>query len=219
MDLEYIINHTKTAIKNAYNNFSSLPESVLEMEGMSGKKTRHLYNNICNIDNKVYLEIGPWKGSSFISSMYSNRGVYAYCIDNWSQFNGPKDIFLNNIAKYLPALEQNIKIINKDSWLITENDITKPIDIYLYDGAHTYDDQKKAITYYHNYFSKYSIIMVDDWYCDHVDVKRGTLDGIKEMNLKVHFIHETPLVKPDARNGPDPFWNGCGIFVCERTDI
>lgn len=66
MDLDYLINHTKTAIKNAYNNFSSLPESVLEMEGMSGKKTRHLYNNICNIDNKVYLEIGPWKGSSFI---------------------------------------------------------------------------------------------------------------------------------------------------------
>jgi len=218
MDLSVLIEHTKDSIEKAFNNISNISNDILTMEGMTGNKTRHLYNNICNLNGSTYVEVGTWKGSSFISAMYKNENTYGISIDNWSEFGGPKGELINNVNTYL--VNMNVKLIDKDSWLINETDINKPIDIYLYDGAHTYEDQKKAITYYHKFFSKYVIIMVDDWTCDWVDVKKGTLDGISEMNLKVHYSHEIGLVTTSSHHsGGDTFWNGCGIFVCERTDI
>jgi hypothetical protein len=218
MDLSMLIDHTKKSIDNAFNNISKLSNDILNIEGMSGNKTRHLYNNICNLDGATYVEVGTWKGSSFISAIYQNKNTYGICIDNWSQFGGPKKSFYNNIQKYL--LNYSIKIIDKDCWTINNDDIKTSIDIYMYDGAHTYKDQKNAITYYHKFFSKYVIIMIDDWTCDWVDVKKGTLDGITKMNMIIHYSYEIPLVNTSKHHcGGDTFWNGCGIFICERTDI
>jgi CRISPR/Cas system-associated protein Cas10 (large subunit of type III CRISPR-Cas system) len=212
-----LITHTTKSILSAYSNQSNLPEDVLNIEGMSGNKTRHLYNNICNLNNATYLEIGTWKGSSFISAMYNNTTTKGYCVDNWVEFGGPKNEFYNNINKFLSTKSNKI-IIDKNCWEITKDDIVDTIDIFLYDGHHSYESQKKAITYYHNFFSKYVIIMVDDWTCDWVDVKKGTLDGINEMKMKIHFSYEIPLVNTSQHHcGGDTFWNGCGIFICEKT--
>jgi hypothetical protein len=216
--LESLIQHVETSIDNAYKNISKLPEDILQMEGMSGRKTRHLYNNICSLANKTYVEVGTYKGSSFISAMYSNKDISGTCIDNWSEFGGPKDIFYSNVKKHLTT--ESFTVIDKDCWSITKEDIKDPIDIFLYDGAHTYIDQKKAILYFHSFFSKYVIIMVDDWMCDWVQVKDGTLDGIEDTALKVHYSKEIPLVNTTTfHTGGDTFWNGCGVFVCERTDL
>ncbi len=218
MEIDNIINHVKESIKNAFFNNSKLPESILLMEGMSGNKTRHLYNNLCSINNKTYLEIGTWKGSSFISAMYKNP-IKGYSIDNWKEFGGPKDEFYDNLKKELS--NETVIIIDKDCWTIDKNDVPDLIDIYLFDGNHTYEDHKKAITYYYKFLSKYSIIIIDDWLCDWADVKKGTMDGLNEItNLKVHAKIEIPLVNTDRyHQRGDIFWNGCGIFICERLDI
>ena len=188
------------------------------MEGMSGTKTRNLYNNICSMGFKNYLEIGPWKGSSFISAMYHNN-VFGYCVDNWLSFGEPKDEFLDNITKYLK--KESFKIIEKDCWTLTQNDIPNPIDIFLYDADNTYESHIKAITYFHKFFSKYVIIIIDDWVCiDFPYIKEATLCGLTEMNMKIHFQEEIGLVNTrQYHKSLDTFWNGCGIFVCERTDI
>jgi hypothetical protein len=211
---DFLITHVKNSISNAFSNISNLSNDILSMEGMSGNKTRHLYNNICNLPHSTYLEVGTWKGSSFISAMYNNYDTYGYCVDNWCEFGGPKDDFYNNIKRFLT--NKDIKVIDKDCWAITSDDLQKKINIFMYDGAHDYESQKKAITYYHQFFSKFVIIMVDDWTCDWVDVKRGTMDGIKEMNMIVHYSYEIPLINTTSHHqGGDTFWNGCGVFVCE----
>lgn len=217
MEVQQLINHVKDSIRNAYYNKSKLPESILAMEGMTGSKTRHLYNNICSVENKTYLEIGTYKGSSFISAMYKNK-LKGICIDNWKFFGGPKNDFYENIKKELT--NESIRVIDKDCWTVTSDDVPESIDIYLFDGAHSYEDHKKAITYYYKFLSKYSIIMIDDWLCDWYDVKRGTMDGINEVGLKIHYMIEIPLVNTYIYNQcGDTFWNGCGVFVCERLDI
>ena len=220
MELPALIQHAKNAITNAYINRSKLPVEVLNVQGMSGNKTRHLYNNMCALKDMTYVEVGTWKGSSFIGAMFGNKETYGICIDNWSEFGGPKTECIANINHHL-SLNTNITVIDKDCWSITEADLlNKPIDIFMYDGQHTYETQKKAITYYCKFFSKYVIIMVDDWTCDWVDVKKGTMDGIAEMKLKIHYSCEIPLVNTTVHHqGGDTFWNGCGVFVCERTDL
>jgi hypothetical protein len=152
--------------------------------------------------------------------MYGNDTCFGYCIDNWSTFGGPRHEAINTINHHLANQKDNIQIYDKDCWTIDEHDITKPIDVYMYDGAHTYEDQKRAIVDFKKFFAKYVIIMVDDWICDYAHVKRGTMDGIEEAGLKIHWIEEIGLVNTTSEHqGGDTFWNGCGIIVCERTDI
>jgi hypothetical protein len=210
-----LIGHVKRSISMACNNMSKLTEDILRIEGMSGDKTRHLYNNICSLEGVNYLEVGSYKGSSTVSAMFKNN-IRGYCVDNWGQYGGRSE-FASNVQKFLPS--NDIRVIEKDCWLMTLDDVKDSIQIFLYDGSHTYEDQKRAITYFTPFFSERVIIMIDDWMCDWVDVKSGTLDGIKEANLKVLFQHEIGLVNTtDYHVGGDTFWNGCGIFVCERKN-
>lgn len=211
-----LINHVCRSVAQAYSNATKVSPEILSLEGMSGHKTRHLYNALCSLPGIRYLEVGTWKGSSLIAALYKNPRCRAYCVDNWSEFGGRED-FLQNIQKYVP--EHNLTVLDQDCWSLTPQDIPEPIDVFLYDGAHTYEDQKRAIAHFAPFLAQRSVIVVDDWMCDWVDVKRGTLDGLKEAPLKVMLSVEIPLVNTTAfHTGGDTFWNGCGVFVVERTD-
>lgn len=214
-NLVHLIEHTKQSIRNAYNNESKLTLDILNIHGMSGYKTRHLYNNICSLPGCNYLEIGTYKGSSFISAMYGNT-ANGYCVDNWSEFGG-KPEFFENVKTFLTSNDFHFTILDKNCWTITKYDIPLPIDIYMYDGAHTYEDHKNAITHFAPFFAKYVVIIVDDWMCDWVHVKQGTMDGLVEAGLKIHYSHEIGLVNTESyHTSGDTFWNGCGVFVCEK---
>lgn len=51
----------ENAFENAEKNISKINDEILHIDGMSGKKTRHFYNNLLNIEDARYLEIGTWK--------------------------------------------------------------------------------------------------------------------------------------------------------------
>ena len=94
------IKHVEHALNNADQNISFISEEIKSIEGMTGEKTRHFYNNLLNMDDARYLEIGTWKGSSVCSAMYGNKADII-CIDNWLLFDGPKQDFLNNFNKFM----------------------------------------------------------------------------------------------------------------------
>lgn len=222
---EQLTKHSKDAFENAENNKSKLIDDILNLEGMSGTKTRHLYNNICNLDNANYLEIGTWKGSSFISATYKNN-INSIAIDNWSEFSttslsndisimDSKSTFLSNIEKF----DVKCKIIENDSFNITTDDIEEnSIDIYLYDGAHDYNSHKMAITHFHKFLAQYCIIIIDDWRNDGdwEAVQRATYDGISESGLIVHSRIEK--ITHQENTGGIEYWNGFGLFVCEKKN-
>jgi hypothetical protein len=218
--LEQLINHVNLAVDNANNNISKITSDILSMDGMSGNKTRHLYNNICSLNGANYLEIGTWKGSSFISAFYDND-INTIVIDNWAEFNGPKDEFISNVTRLCPNKEFNF--IEKDCFKVTDDEIKSiydSIDIYLYDGNHEYESQRKAITYYKHLFSKYVIIIIDDFRSDTpawANVKKGTYDGIEESGLIIH--HKVEIITHQESSGSSEYWNGFGLFVCEVNNI
>jgi hypothetical protein len=214
-DLEKLIKHVNKSFDNAENGISNLSEEILSIEGMSGTKTRHLYNNICSLDGANYLEVGTWKGSSFVSSLYKNK-INAIAIDNWSEFNGPRQEFIENVNRFI---DYEYNFIEKDSFMISQNeifDIYESVDIYLYDGCHEYESHKRAITHFSKFLSKYSIIIIDDWRCDGdwSKVQRGTYDGLRESGLIVH--HKVERITQQENNGHSEYWNGVGLFVCEK---
>ena len=45
----------ETSFQNAENNISKITNDIINMEGMSGTKTRHFYNNLLNTEDSSYL--------------------------------------------------------------------------------------------------------------------------------------------------------------------
>ena len=143
---------------------SKITNEILKMEGMSGKKTRHFYNNLCSMNDARYLEIGTWKGSSICSAMCNNK-MTCVAIDNWSEFGGPKIEFLNNFNKYKG--NNKATFIEKNCWDIDVNMLGK-FNIYMYDGNHDEVSHYKALNYYLPVLDQEFIYLVDDWNYKHI---------------------------------------------------
>jgi hypothetical protein len=192
-------------------------DEILNYKGMTGKKTRHLYNNLMEYPNAKYLEIGTWYGSSSISAVYKNK-LEALFIDNWSQFNGDKNIFSDAIEKYLDN-DSKCELLESDCWKVNTDKIRKDFNIYLYDAGHTEEDHCKALTYYYDNLEDNFIFIVDDWCWG--DVRDGTWRGIKEKNLKVRYCQEIYVSDEEKIGfpnhvGKETWWNGVALFVLEK---
>jgi hypothetical protein len=215
-NISSLINHIDQSIDMANNNQSKVNNYILGLFGFSGNKTRHLYNNICNMSTKTtYLEVGTYKGSTFISALYKNNQVYGIAVDNWSEFDGSNDNCNNVIKSFIPISQY--QLIERDCFSLNYNDISPDsINIYLYDGDHSYASHIKAITHFEKFLSPISIIMIDDFREDESwkSVIDGTMDGFKESKLEI--LYERRLVSQQEISGKQNYWNGCGIFLCKK---
>lgn len=206
---------------NKANTFDTkLPLEVFELEGMSGIKTRIFYNEICSHAN-TYLEVGSWKGSSLISSCYGNRNLHPYVIENWSMWGGPKDEFTKLVEKF----DIHPTIFEEDFGTFDPvTKIDKKIEIYLYDGDHSYDAQYDAIKRMWPVLADECIVMIDDWN-DEQQVRKGTLDALRD--LKANVIEKFEITYTNDKfpvwrgHTPMPvacheFWNGIGVFIIKK---
>ena len=128
-----LIHHVKKSIYDAKRGISKLNSSVLEIDGMSSDKVRHLLNNLCSRKDTRYLEIGTWKGSTWISALYRNENVVtkATAIDNWTEYEGPYFEFIRNCEAFLPDLPQ-YKLHIEDCFSLALENFDESINVYLY---------------------------------------------------------------------------------------
>jgi hypothetical protein len=205
--LEYI-NHLQKSFDDAELKISNIDDFVRNIEGMTGIKTRHLYNNIVGIPDARYLEIGTWKGSSVCAAMMNNQAK-VLCVDNWSQFSGPKDEFLSNFDQCKG--KNNASFMEIDCFQIDVNSIGK-YNIYMYDGIHSSEAHYRALSHFIDCLDDVFIFIIDDW--NWGDVREGTLNAIKDLNLKVLWNKEIFTPIPEAAN--HDWWNGVSVFLLEK---
>ena len=179
--MEIYKNIIDNAFENAENNISKITNDIITMDGMTGTKTRHFYNNLLNYNDARYLEIGTWKGSSVCSAMCNNKATVV-CIDNWSQFGGPKNEFLVNFEKFKG--ENKAIFIENDCFKIDVSTLPK-FNIYMYDGDHDHENHNNALMHYYTCLDDIFIYIVDDW--NWVDIRNGTYEAIKKLNLKILY--------------------------------
>jgi len=211
-------NWLELSFYNAETNFSKINEEIIKMEGMSGTKTRHFYNNLMNFKDARYLEIGTWKGSSVCSAMYKNNCKNIICIDNWSQFNGPKDEFINNFNKFKGT--NNASFIEDDCFNIDISNFPK-FNIFLYDGEHSFESHYKALLHYYDCLDNIFIFIVDDW--NWSDVREGTYKAIEDLNLIKLYEKEIRLTWDNScTSEPElslTWWNGICVFILQKPVI
>jgi hypothetical protein len=220
------------AFQNADRNLSKITEEsgILDIPGMSGKKTRHLYNNILNMGDARYLEIGTWKGSTVCSAMYENNAT-VICIDNWSEFSQPdfsffntgtildlpfgnvKGDFLRNFYRYKGV--NNANFIESDCYTLDTSILSK-FNIYLYDGNHTEENHYKALVHYINNLDDIFIFIVDDWNWD--DVRNGTRESFEKLNLTILYEQEIRLTNNNTPSyDQETWWNGVYVAVLKKN--
>jgi hypothetical protein len=211
--------HLNKSVAGAILGKGKLPKSVLELEGMSSRGIRLLLNNLCSQPTN-YLEIGSWKGSTFISAMYLNLNTRGVSIDfhqeykDGHEFQTTAEVLKQNCEKHLVAGEA-YTLITKDCFKI-KLDAVKQFDTYLYDGGHSYEEQYKALTHYYD-----SLQDIFYYICDNYntrDVEKATQDAIRDLNIQVvseFKLFGNQYVTESTVNG---FWNGYYVALCVKKN-
>lgn len=176
-----------------------LPDWIRYMNGASGKKYRYFINNLIgSIDDARYLEIGTWAGSTACSALYGNK-VKTICVDNWAEFGGPKETFFSNIQQ-LESPDIDFSFIESDFNLIDFTNIGK-FNVYLYDGAHSEQDQYNGIIKVLPALDDEFILIVDDW--NWPSGRNGTIRAMEDANLKIISSIEIRTLQQNVSWGPD----------------
>ena len=198
-----MIAHLIKSIENARNGYSNLPAWILAMEGMSGARNRHFYNNICSKPGLNYLEVGCWKGSSTCSALHGNS-INATVVDNFEQWGDVSNEFMENLKN--TNHKGGVNLILEDCFKVDVSAIPK-IDVYLYDGPHEDLSHARCLKYYDACLKDEFVFIVDDYSWEHV--KRDTLVALKGYDII--FQHE---IDDDTNQGG--WWNGIGIFLLRK---
>lgn len=165
----------------------NLPSWITTMDGMSGKIYRQFINNLMHsLPNARYLEIGSWAGSTCCAAMHGNAGVVT-CIDNWSEFGGPKLAFMHNVGLAKNPLI-DFTFIENDFREVDWNNIGK-FNLYMFDGPHAEQDQYDGIALALPALDDEFILIVDD-YNNGVKIRKGTERAFKDLSLKIRCCVE-----------------------------
>ncbi len=178
-----------------------LREEAFKVNGFSGKKFRLLLNNLMSeVPDPRYMEIGLFHGASFCSALFKNK-LRAVGIDNWTEYNGKRQVFENNLNAFKSELA-DIEIIEKDFRKVDYTAIGK-YNILFYDGSHSEKDQYDGIKIPQPAMDDTYIMIVDDWNWDRV--RKGTFDALRDAKANIEYSIE---VRTTFNNENLPLVNG-----------
>ncbi len=165
---------------------SKLAPEILAIEGMSGQRYRSTINQvIAAVPDARYLEIGSWAGSTAASALYGNAAT-CVCIDNWSQFGGPRRQFFDNVAK---ATSDRVSFrFIEDDFRSVDYAGLGPFNVYLFDGPHGINDHYDGVIAPQICLEHQHIFIVDDW--NWADVRVGTMAALHDIKSEVEFAIE-----------------------------
>ena len=208
------IKHIVRSISSAEIGISKLNDSVLSIPGSTGIKIKHLLNNIVNFENSNYLEIGLNQGATLTAALFGNNLNRAYGIE-------VSEVYIKQILSYKKIFNISFEFLNEDCFRLDLSRIKNKINVYLYDGEHTYEDQYRALEYYYSVLDDEFIFMVDDWlneedrsYHKWKQVPETTRTSIKNLNLKILFEQHKERSKKDFQQ--NAWWGGFWISLLKK---
>jgi hypothetical protein len=169
---------------------TKVPEGILELKAMSRRSWKIFRNELFSGDEPVlFLEIGTWLGGALAASVYGNKNLTTYVVENFCEFVEYDN--RNEFTKNMNLVKDtcgDIFHIDSDAFKIDvaslEKTMGRKVDVYFYDAGHCYDDQKMAFTYYNDILDDTFIAIVDDF--NHAQIINGTFDAFRELEYKVH---------------------------------
>jgi hypothetical protein len=203
------------AIERAIARRSKLTDEAMRVPMLGSLQIRHLLNNLGGLASH-YLEHGVHKGGSFCSTVFQNQLLTATAVDSFesdltNQVDPAEPIFLENANKFLHP-GTTFKLIKSDSFAVSPDQIENKIDLYYFDGNHSYEYQRKALTHFKDSMDEEFIYVVDDYALE--DVYKGTQDGIKDG--KYQILYERELITNHEYDN-ESWWRGFAVFLLKKN--
>lgn len=183
--------------------------------GLSSPRIDKLLNELGKIST-AYLEVGCLGGRTFSSTIAGNN-LNAYAVDNWKEgvaaenesidITVTKEDFIKNILPYKG--ENRVKVFNCDFIDVDKTKI-QDVDLFLYDGDHSFESTKLAVQYFASTFAEECILIFDD--ANWQGVVDGAVAGIEQAGLTIQYE------KKMLNNVEDKtmWWNGLYIAVVRK---
>lgn len=205
----------QTAIDRAIQRKSKLTDEALRVPMLGSLQIRHLLNNLGGLATH-YLEHGVHKGGSFCSTVFQNELLTATAVDCFASdatntVDPAEPIFRANADKFLHP-GTTFELIVSDSFAVKPEQIQMEFDLFYFDGDHSYESQRKALTHFKENMAEEFVYIVDDYMLD--PVRTGTQDGIKDGGYEVLF--EKELVT-NSEYDNESWWRGIGLFLLRKV--
>jgi hypothetical protein len=214
MEETVFVNHVKASLEAAEYNFSKLSKEIIYLQGASGIKTRHFFNNLLQMNMAKYLEIGVGNGSLTSAAMYNNTAKI-FCIDNWSECS--RESFMENYKKFKGS---NYTKIFDESYQSVDTTKLSKFNILLYDATLDYNDIYGALPHFINCMEDVFVYIVDDinWRYIHAAAKKS----IEDLKLTILFEKEIYLTEDETHTpmqlARESWWNGLYVVVLKKPN-
>jgi len=187
----------KKEIKNLFMNINK----------MSTLANIYIINSLVKtISEGIFLNIGTYEGFSYLGGSFNNPHIKSIGVDNFSEFDKPRNKFYKNFEKY----KHDNNIFYDMDYVDYFNNIHEDkIGLYIYDANHSYKDQLKGLELAEKHFIKNTIVIIDDTNWD--APYNATMEFINKSKNKYKILMDTKT----QSNGHPTYWNGLLIFQKE----
>jgi hypothetical protein len=203
-----VVEHVKNAFAATEAGTSKLDEVVLKMVGITGRKTRMLYNNLGNTtEPTVLIDVGAGNGSSTAAFTNNNENVSACVIDDWS-LGGSRGEF-----------NANVKSTNVTNLAVNPENVDvaalPKANVVLYDSFYENGATERLVKKLSAAFADVCVLIVDDF--NWPGIEQQTRDAISQI---VHDVIYEKVVKTDYdAEAASSYWNGIGVFVLLKNGV
>lgn len=154
-----------------------------------------------------FVNVGVWHGFTLLAGLAGNSEKTCIGVDNFSEFGGPRDGFLEEFNK---RKSSNHHFYDMDYRKYFSGRHSGKIGVYLYDGEHSYENQLEGLRIAEPFFSEDCRVLVDDTNWE--EPRRATLDFIAGSRYKYQIL----LDQSTGQNRHPTLWNG--LFVFRRVE-
>lgn len=221
--LQYILKTGRTGLPEKFGIFLEMINTVIPHRGLETRKSflklsdtprmstlaiAALINEAVTImpQSSVFVNVGVWHGFSFLSGLINNPEKTCVGVDNFSEFGGPKDYFMERFMRVKSSNHFFHDMDYKDYFRDVHKD---SIGFYFYDGNHSYENQMEGLKVAEPFFCPGCIVLVDD--TNWAEPYQATMDFVKSSQDS----YRTLLDVKTKHNCHPTFWNG--VLVIQRT--
>jgi hypothetical protein len=149
--------------------------------------------------DRAFVNVGVWNGFTFLSGLTANPDRTCVGIDDFSQFGGPREAFLDRFERARSDRHSFHELDYREYFSTLHRD---PIRLYLYDGEHSYENQLQGLESAERFLEAGSIVLVDDTNWE--EPRQATLDFVRKGRLEYELLFDVRT----ASNAHPTLWNG-----------
>lgn len=153
--------------------------------------------------DECFVNVGVWNGFTFLSGMAGNPDKRCIGVDNFSEFGGPRDAFLE---RFRSRCSDCHAFHDMDYREYFQTHHQGKIGFYIYDGEHSYENQLEGMRLAEPFFSDECLILVDD---TNLYAPRR---AISTFLAETENVYEVVSHRMTQANQHPTLWNGVTIL-------